>query len=339
MENRIHDLLIRYIDKTITDAEYQELSLIVRDLKYNELAQHLSSTWDKFEIAEDVDDEILKEIKNNIDRKLNYPQKRISLLTYFSRIASILLIPVIMVATYLFFSQSPQQISSYYTEPTIVETAKGQQVKLILPDGTKVDLNSESTLKYYSDFSSDNRVVYLDGEGFFDVTKDEAEKNFVIKNQYIDIEVLGTSFNVNTNNSTFSSREKNMHLIEIALLTGSIRAHTKGMSPQVIELKPNQKLVLNKQTGETEIKPFDLYQETAWTKGLMVFRSSPLAEVFAKLERKFGVMIVIDNPKLEDDLLTGTFKAGTIVEIMDILSVHYQFDYKISDDTLTIKTK
>lgn len=337
MNEKLLALLNRYIDKTITQKEYIELKTIVEEISDMEFTPYLEELWTDFQNTSPVDENLLEDIKENIDYQYK-PAAPIYKLKIFSRIAGILIFVLLSVSIYFIISNSSSE-DSYYVNPTIVETGKGQQVKLTMPDGTKIDLNSESVLSYPSVFRSDTRVVNLQGEGFFDVTKDKDGSNFIVKTESIDIEVLGTSFNVNSPNSTFNYHEKGGNLVEVALLSGSIRASVRGTKSNVVYMSPNEKLVFNKESGEITIKSFNAHRETAWTKNMMIFSSSPLEEIFFKLEEKYGMKIVFNDTILGKDLFTGTFKGQSISDILEVLAMHYNFKYRILDDTITIDTR
>lgn len=209
----------------------------------------------------------------------------------------------------------------------MVEAQNGHRAAVILPDGSKVNLNSGSYISYQQSFGKKAREVKLSGEAFFEVTKDP-KKKFIVHTEYINIEVLGTTFNV------YAYERENT--VEMVLLTGKVKINTNKAPYQSYYVKPNEKISLDKQSGSLKIKKTDARFETAWLRDEMVFRSERLETVFDKLERKYGVTIQYDNLKQDNDRFTGSFNNEEITGILDILKIHYHFSYKVQGNKIKI---
>ncbi len=186
-----------------------------------------------------------------------------------------------------------------FYENTISTTSGVHQI-VELPDGSSIELNAASTLKYHPYWWRFKRILELDGEGFFDVVKGN---NFIVKSNVGETQVLGTSFNI-------LSRDE---IYEVTCLTGSVKV--TSTSKENVIIKPNSKAEI-KQNGKINVlKEIDTYPEISWRKNIFLFTATPLRNVFLEIERQYDVTIKIDVESM--DLYTGNFTKDKSVE--DIL--------------------
>lgn len=160
---------------------------------------------------------------------------------------------------------------------------KGKRSRLILSDGTKMQVNSGTRVVYPVEFNKDQREIYVDGEIFIEVTKDE-KRPFIVKTDKIDIQVLGTKFNVmayETDNSK-----------QVVLTEGSVKVSSKHNSGNAL-LVPSQMYDLT--NGQSTIKKVDTSRYTSWTKGLLFFESEKLEVLLLKLSRYYGTDIHFED--------------------------------------------
>ena len=183
---------------------------------------------------------------------------------------------------------------------TTISTTSGVHQAVLLPDGSSVELNAASTLKYYPYWWSFKRILELDGEAFFDVEKGN---NFTVKSSFGETQVLGTSFNIVSRDKTYT----------VTCLTGSVKV-TSNSKENVI-LKPNSKAEIKQNGKISVIKEIDTYPEISWRKNIFLFTATPLRNVFSEIERQYDVTIKIDVESM--DLYTGNFTKDKSVE--DIL--------------------
>ncbi len=193
-----------------------------------------------------------------------------------------------------------------------------------LPDGTNVLLNARSTISYSPDFGISAREVSLTGQGYFDVTKD-ASKKFVVSTGNMSITVHGTKFNV------YAYPERSID--EVSLVEGSVSV-LSGRNE--LHMKPGEKVVYDKLSGNTSLTKTDNTRETAWMSPDITFTHAPLSEVFDVLQRRFGVTIIADENMDFKDRYTGNFTGRRLPEILSILKMHYHFQYKTTDNTITL---
>lgn len=203
----------------------------------------------------------------------------------------------------------------------------GQRVQLILEDGTRVWLNSKSKLTYPASFGNNTREVTLEGEGFFEVTRNK-EKPFIVKTHKYDVKVLGTTFNVYAYNTKRSS-------FETSLLQGSVDVISTENSNRHILLKPHEKVteengVLQKST----IENLDRYR---WKDGLICLDDEPFVDLMRKFSIYYDIQIKIENPTVRDYHCTGKFRQSDGVEYaLKVIQKDLKFSYTRDDESNTI---
>jgi ferric-dicitrate binding protein FerR (iron transport regulator) len=224
-----------------------------------------------------------------------------------------------------------------------------------LPDGSQVWLNAGSNLDYNNSvFNKDLREVTLNGEAYFDVTKN-AEKPFIIHTKKMDVKVIGTAFNVRS-----YSYEKTA---EASLIRGSIEVTLKDRKDQVITLKPNEKisiatdepkLQVSKPSKTTvvknEVKPIpqiivkelkqnptnNIIAEIAWTQNKLYFEDESLENIAPMLERWFGKKVEITNVSLKNLRYYGNFENETMEEVLSYLKLSKPFNFRIEHEAVVI---
>lgn len=321
---RTQYLLTKYISDSITKEELEELKIHINISDNEKVLSELSALWESHTAENLQDASVLKEAFKiiEVNTRTQTIRKQLRLLL---QIAGILLLPVLCtLATYLYMDK---QIQPFINNKVIVEAQNGHRAAVTLPDGSKVNLNSGSYISYVQNFGKKVREVELSGEAFFEVTKDP-KKKFIVHTEYMDIEVLGTTFNV------YAYEKENT--VEMVLLTGKVKINTNKAPYQSYYVKPNEKIFLDKRSGTLNLKKTDARFETAWLRDEMVFRSERLGTVFEKLERKYGVTIQHENFKQDNDRFTGSFNNEELTGILDILKLHYHFKYKVLGNKIII---
>ena len=200
----------------------------------------------------------------------------------------------------------------------------GSKSELILPDGSKVQLNGSSKIRYNID-NSKQRVVYLSGEAYFDVARNK-KLPFKVMVGDIQIEVLGTSFNVN-------SYSKN--IIETSLFSGRIKITGNDLNSEYF-LVPGEKATYNINKKRLEISKADADIDKGWCNDFLIFDSKPLSEVIEKIERWYGVDIELRCNTIANDKLSGAFRHESIENVIKSLSIQYNFKYEIEKDKIII---
>lgn len=205
-----------------------------------------------------------------------------------------------------------------------VRASYGTRTKLLLADGTNVWLNSGSTLKFPIDFdNAEERVVELNGEGYFDVTKNES-KPFIVNTSGLDVKVYGTSFNV--------SAYEEYDSMEVALVEGkvSLVQGAKGSRKEYMVLNPNDVVECNiSEKRLSRISDSKMSKYTAWKEGKIVFYGDPIDKVVSRLEKWYNVDIEISDKALENYRFTATFNDESLEQVLKLLSLSSPMEYKI----------
>ncbi len=200
----------------------------------------------------------------------------------------------------------------------------GQRINLILADNSDVWLNANTTFRYPSEFSKKNRTVYLDGEAYFDVSKNE-KKPFIVKTTQGDVLVTGTSFNVEAY-SKFNT-------FEASLFEGGVEIYQNGT--KLTSLKPSEKgIICNSKIVVSRIDNTDKY---LWRNGLIAFENKCLEDILISLEKYFDVNIQIDLEKLPQHTYTGKFRQSDGIDYaLRVLQHSIHFNFKRNKETETI---
>lgn len=188
----------------------------------------------------------------------------------------------------------------------------GHRAQTVLPDGTTVWLNAGSTLNYPAVFS-DQRVVQLDGEGFFEVAPDK-DRPFIVSTGKLNVKALGTKFDV--------SNYKDDDLV-VSLIEGSVSVYPGDLEDRGIILQPNEQL------AESEggyVKKSFIQDPVLWVDGYYAFHNQNLETILEKLELYYDVKIIASNERLLTRTYTGKFRqTDGVIEILRIMSRVYPF--------------
>jgi len=243
---------------------------------------------------------------------------------------------LIIFSTWMMFRKSETATAM---ELINVTTKVNQKQHMLLPDGTLVWLNAESKLEYPAQFSSGSRELWLTGEGYFEV-KHNSSWPFIVHTREVDVKVLGTVFNL----KAYPDSES-----ETSLIKGAVEVTVNNGSKRKVVLHPYQKLIAAIQADDsTGIKAVQVEQiphgkqesfiaETAWAQKAFSFSNETLSVISAKLEKVYGVKIIIQNPSCKDIRFTGNFDHAGISTVLNALQFSNEFKYrKEGEETIII---
>lgn len=329
INDKVSGLLHKFRSGDITPAEFQDLRIRIDAISDVELKHLLETEWEEFEDHSPLSEEKMKTLYEGLHIRSEEVKPRFTLKRYWIQIAASLLLLIAGSLTVLTFMQQ-NEINALAEQNVVIRSGDYGKSLVTLPDGTIVHLNAKSSLTYSQDFGRNDRKVALSGEGFFEVKKD-TEKKFTVGTGYMDIAVLGTKFNV------YAYETKD--IVEMSLVEGSVDVTTSRPPYQSIRVKPNEKVVYNKRTGNLLHERTSNKMETAWMNKELVFRSERLEDVFRCLSRKFAVTFSVDDETLLNDVYTGTFDDENVESIMRVLKFHYNFKYTNEDGVISIQTR
>jgi len=206
----------------------------------------------------------------------------------------------------------------------------GKRFTVKLTDGTVISLNSGSRLKYPKSFAGrDSREVYLFGEAYFNIEKDK-RRPFIVHTDKMNIRVFGTKFNV--------SNYSNESSASAVLTEGSIGVYSPSETlaeKDLIVIKPGQQVIVQKDSFI--IRKVNVEKHVAWSSDKLYFENDRLADIIKELERHYNVSIDNESSELDDIRYTGTFSKESIKEVLSVFSSTTHFDYKISNNKITIE--
>ena len=205
----------------------------------------------------------------------------------------------------------------------------GQRVELRLADGTKVWLNSSSSVEYVAPFFSRQRRVKMEGEAYFEVEHDRRAP-FVVSTNGLDIEVLGTRFNIRN--------DDNEHRVTTVLLEGAVKAYASGREQASVRLHPAQQLVFDTRTHAMRLTDCPSAERSInWIDGRFCFEHDTFGEIVAELKRYYNVDIRFMDNRLRDMRFSGNFRVEDgIYHIMSVLQLTYKFNYRIAGNDIEL---
>ena len=321
----VEELLPRYCEGNVSAEEREKVEKWIRQSEeHYKIARQIQLIYlasDTISVMDRVNtDNALSKVDNRIFRS-----QLKALFIWGQRVAAILFIPLLV--AYLLQVLIPVKQDIRMLE---VRTNPGMTTSLTLPDGTKVNLNSESSLVYPESFEGEFRSVRLEGEAFFEVVKNP-EKRFVVTTPYnASVEVLGTSFNMEA--------FKWDSIVSTTLISGKVAFISKSGQ---VDIKPGEKLVYNIQTNRSDIYQTSGEAEISWKDGMIIFKKTPFEEALRMLTKRFNVDFVVSNNKYVKDFFTGSFTNHRLEQILDIFNASsgIKWRYIPSENKLDRKSK
>ena len=305
------ELLQKYIAGNATEAEKQRVTKWIQENPENMceyMAQrklHDMALWRTEPVAEE----------NSRERK-HFSLRGVCMEA--AKIAAVL--AIVLLGTHYWTGK--HQVPEDKTWQSIYVPA-GQRAELMLADGTKVWLNSRSTLTFPGSFKGNIRNVKLDGEGYFAVTKN-VEQPFIVETNKCNVKVLGTEFNV----MAYAADS----VWETSLLEGAVEILVPGSNNSGMRLEPNMMASLKgNRLVKGRIKEADYF---LWREGLLCFNDISVRDMIEKLKLYYGVDIVVNNTRILKNRYTGKRRTKDGVEhVLKVLKLNNKFTYTKNDET------
>jgi ferric-dicitrate binding protein FerR (iron transport regulator) len=212
---------------------------------------------------------------------------------HWSRVAAVGVLLVVAISLYFYLRLDQEYI--------IHQTAFGQTKTVRLPDRSTVQLNANSQLKYSRWPGKGPREVFLRGEAFFSVMHTASHQKFIVHSPDMDVEVLGTEFNVSNRRGT----------TQVMLRTGKVRLHLES-EPAIKEIvmAPGDLVKYAQATRSLTRSKTDADLHTAWRMGELVLNKTTLREIVQLLEDNYGLKVTLGEKELESQTFTATLPAG-----------------------------
>ena len=325
-KDRVDDLILGYLNHQLTDSELTELLSWIELSETNKsYFNELQDLWKTSSYSNDLFDSISAYQRFQKRFLLNSRKKRTLFLALTRWAAIVMLVFSLGAFSYYIFNNWKQKSneSSY-----ALYVPFGAKMRMELPDKSVVWLNAGSTLRYSSNFGKENRQLFLEGEAYFEVTKNPS-KPFVVTTEQASVKVLGTRFDV----KAYSEDEQ----LNVTLLQGSIHLTTIYQPNRTLVLVPNQRAVIDKKENTVVIKEVKGEQSSVWTQGQMIFDEEVFGQIIRRLEREYNVIINVTKPQLVNVHFYGNFRhAQTIEEIFDIMTANNEFHYTKKGNKITV---
>ena len=201
---------------------------------------------------------------------------------------------------------------------------------VVLPDSTRVWINSESTFQYPEHFGGKTRTVHLTGEAYFEVTKD-ASHPFIVSTPEMNVKVLGTGFNV-------SAYPAGKH-ISATLVHGRILAYhvnASGNMENKVVLSPGERSIFKPEKGVFTVKKVDTKIYTSWKEGDLVFHDTPFSEVVKRINRWYNVDMVVNDKTIEHFDYTVNFDNDSLQSVLKLLKEMTPVRFTISGNRILV---
>ncbi|WP_026969771.1 FecR family protein [Algoriphagus terrigena] len=279
----------------------------------------------------DLDAEPEVVFEKTVDRKIFRMEK----LAYLrNTVAACVVVFLVVWGVAHFYSQkgiSDSRTASLQAEWIERSVPVGQKLKLRLGDGTEVILNSLSSIRFPRKFSEETREVFLEGEGFFEVTP-EQNRPFIVRSDQMETKVLGTSFLVRTADDKPAM---------VAVLTGKVQVSLPAdqqmdEEKDVVVLEPMDAVKVSSAAGSFDRVPVEYDEVFAWKDDVISFKETEFQEVVGRLEKWYGVKILLPDSWRPTAHYTGRFEKQTLEEVLLGLSFVYDFQFRIDNSTVTI---
>ncbi len=330
MKENIDDIIVAILNDSASEEEHDVFNKwLEADTLNVQVFENIKKYWQ----LESKEVEIINidDVRKNIWKKAHNIKdiRSGNKLSYYYRIAAVL-------AFMLTFAFIAIQYSSHL-EPehqnvalNVIEknNLSGVKSTIHLPDGSVVNLNAESSIRFVEGFKDSVRWVDLDGEAYFEVAHNR-KKPFIVKSGNIFTTAIGTAFNVNA----YPDRSA----IEVSLVEGKVEVHAEQEEKVLNEtfLEAGQQVSYL----ENEIirnGPFDVLDVTGWKDGIIHFTNADYPTVIKQLERWYGVKF--EHPDVEPKWnLDAKFVNASLERVLDVIAHSEHIEYQLIEDTVKIK--
>ena len=301
-------------------AENQQYFIRQREIWFSAVSREAASVYDKDKAFENF------RIRVESQKEIQSTSRRGFSLSALWRYAAV--VAIIIAVGCISYWQGEVNVKDTFADIS-VEAPLGSKTKLYLPDGTLVWLNAGSRMTYSQGFGVDNRKVELEGEGYFEVKRNE-KIPFFVKTKDLQLQVLGTKFN-------FRDYPED-HEVVVSLLEGKVGLNNLLREEKEAVLSPDERAVLNKANGLLTVESVTASNASQWTDGYLFFDEELLPDIAKELERSYNVKIHIANDSLKTFRFYGNFvrREQNIQEVLEALASTEKMQYKIEERNITI---
>ena len=330
------EILIKYLNNNCSDDEFNELSNWLEKKAATDVGKYwIYDYWKIFEAdLKKKDEKKYSALLDKIHHEINLNHQKDSdakvinfskIAKWLSRAAAILFIPLLGVVFYL-LSDSNLQLNKFTDLSLTVDSLEviapvGSRTVVQLSDGTEVNLNYGSKIKYPRNFTGDTREITLSGEAYFDIAHNP-DRPFIVRTGNLNIKAMGTEFNVNA--------YPDDDIIATTLVEGKViieKILPDKKTGQIGTMAPGQHIAYNSKTGKISSDQVNTEDYIAWKEGKLVFNNTPILGVTEKLSRMFHVEFHVADD-IRDLTYTVTFADDPLYLILDLMTETTPVTYK-----------
>jgi ferric-dicitrate binding protein FerR (iron transport regulator) len=307
------------------EATHEEVSLLIHWLNADGAFYAWADEQWKF-ASPDISPVLRKELFGKIKAEAGIdedrlPGKSYALRHWFTRVAVLLLLLFATSASVYFYRITQRSIREM-----VISVEKGQKANIVLPDGSKVWINSGSELRYTYRLNREMCDLSLKGEAYFEVTQDK-HSAFVVHTDDFSVEALGTSFNI----KAYPDEKQ----ASVVLMTGKVEVSFVEKS---CFLQPNDRLVYNKADSLIAVSVMeDAANYAYWKDNVLRFNSETFENIVKTLERCYNANIVFESEELKNYRFTGNPGNTSLESILQILSLTSPLSYEVADGQIILR--
>jgi transmembrane sensor len=338
-------LIQRYVTGNATTEESHRIEQwMTRNPENEKLIRNLEEIWnltpeDDFEVDVQKAWNQFQSRKNKRAPVLQLhttPEKKSYTIYHVFRAVALILVAIVAgfffqhISTIQAESDLAADRSQFYTMQEL-STDRGEKARVTFSDGTEVTLNSSSSISFPKEFHGSTREVYMEGEAYFKVASDP-DQPFIVHSSHVDVEVLGTEFNVRG----WSSDE----VVDVIVREGkvSVRSAEQESEDEVILTEGFKTSVKAGEVPETA-QQADIVNNLLWMTGGLHFDQVPFGQVIVQLERRFNVEITLDDPSLLDVPYTGTFQYAELNEVLMVIAASMGIEFSRERSRIEFRNK
>lgn len=331
INSKISRLIQKLFSGSVSTKEMNDLNSW-----YDAKLSDVEVTVESYESKEQVKNRMLSKLKNEIQIEEN--KNRISLIRFrqiggmVASVAAIVIISITIFINLRIQKSDDSELTASSVQYLERANPNGQKSKIILTDGTVVWLNAASKIRFPDKFDLKERKVFLEGEAYFNVTRDE-NCPFIIQTKNAVTTVLGTSFNI---------KSYSEEAVQVTVASGKVKVNT-GIGSSVgndeLILIQNEQITFLPESGELIKKNVDADYFLSWKEDVIRFDNTKLSEVVKTLERWYDKKISIQNKKLNDCVLVAEYKNEKLYNVLQSLKFSLGIEFEIKEDEIIISGK
>ena len=320
----IIEKIVAYLDSRLTDDEVSSLQAWMLQSEQNRAYfEQIRNIYEMSERQLKISEISTETALQNVLQRIAPQRKKVIHREWLRRVAAILIIPL-LVTSVIFLAQRGKNITEPDPAVNYIEfkVATGSRSSFTLPDNTRIWLNSGTKIRYPDRFIGNERVIYVEGEAYIEVTSSK-EQPFVVNTPTIQLRATGTKFHL----ADFADKE----VKEVSLLSGKVAVGKKeddNNTVLLLDLKPGQHIEYSVTDHSTRIIEGDLYKYYAWKDNKTVFRNDLMTDVVKRLSNLYGIEIELQGEELKTYRYRATFEDESLNEILKLLKLSAPIDYR-----------